>query len=235
VGAIRHYKGILKNVDPALTRAVIGAYSDEMIQKNASLGEYSPEARNFLRTQQIKPGSAETYYSYDEPRVAADEQMARRGWQKYGELTGSLTAMAQQMGLASYDESPALVALKRAGVAQIRSENYAFDQAYGTFDETQYDRYVDDMRTIVAAPSLRNDPERTDIQVLDAYLQLRDFFVATLDARDKAGFGGADAQANEGIRKVYTAMVGQLVESNTYFESNIFNGVVERDPLLVKD
>lgn len=235
VAALKRYKGVLDRIDPSLTRMVVGAYADDLTEENLSMGEFSPEARAFLRTKQMKPGSPDTYYSYDDPRTAVEEQMARRGWQQYGELTGALTAQAQALGLSSYRESPALTALKSAGVAKLRAENFAFDRAYGEFDSTEYDRYIDDMRTIVKSPVLAGDTERTDVQVLAAYLRLRDTFVNILNQRDEAGFGGPDAQANQGIRAAYTALVGQLVESNTYFETHMFNGVVERDPLLVGD
>jgi hypothetical protein len=33
---------------------------------------------------------------------------------------------------------------------------------------------------------------------------------------------------------VYTQLVMRLVESNTYFEENMFNGLVERDPWLTE-
>lgn len=255
VAALKHYRGILKKVDPALTRMVIGAYADEMVEKNLTLagvdpkdaaavakynathdtiGEYSPEARNWLRDQRIKPGSSETYYSYDEPAQAMDEQMARRGWVKYGELTGALTAQAQQMGLTSYEESDQLMAIKRAAIAQLKAENYAFAKDYDTVDSGQYDRYLADMRDLVASPVLANDTERTDIQTLKTYLELRDLFSAIFEQRQAQGLGGVEAQANDGVRAAYTALVHKLVESNTYFETNIYNGVVERDPWLIE-
>lgn len=235
VAAIKHYKGILKNVDPALTRVVIGAYATDMIEKDATLGEYSPEASNYLRTTQIRPGDSQTYYSYDEPRAAAEEQMARRGWQKYGELTASLTAQAQRMGLDSYEESDQLVAVKRQAVEVLKAENYAWAKDYDTVDSGQYDRYLDGLRQIVESPVLANDTERTDIKTLGLYLKLRDFFSAVFEARQAAGLGGYEAQAQDQVRQVYTSLVGRLVESNTYFEEYAYNGLVERDPYLVKE
>ena len=54
-----------------------------------------------------------------------------------------------------------------------------------------------------------------------------------LDARKNAGLGGPTAQANAPVLAAYSALVGKLVESNTYFESEMYNGAIERDPLLV--
>lgn len=236
VGAIKQYKPILQRVDPALSRMIIGAYADEMIEKNATLGEYSVDSRNYLRNETIAPGSDETYYNYDEPAATVAEQMARRGWQKYGELTGALTAQAQQMGLNSYEESDELVAMKRAGVEAIKAENYAFaDEWDRGMDRGQYNRYLDDMRQIVESPVLAGDAERTDIQTLKMYLELRDFFTQVFEYRKAQGWGTYEAQAQDQVRQVYTALVDRLVESNTMFETHIYNGIVERDPLLLRN
>lgn len=235
VAAIKHYKGVLQSVDPALTRMVIGPYADEMIEKNATLGEYSVDSRNFLRTENMKLGSDEAYYNYDEPAEALNEQMARRGWQKYGELTAALTAQAQAMGFTSYEDVPDLVELKRAGVEAIREENFAFDQEYGVVDSTKYDRLLSDMERIAAAPVLAEDASRPDVQTLQMYLRLREIFTKVIDARQAAGLGGVDAAATEPIRAMFTQAVDRLVESNTYFEQYFYNGTIERDPLLYRE
>ena len=233
VAAIKRYKGVLERVDPKLSRAVIGMYGDQLAQ-DPSMGAYSPEARNFLRTTTMAPGSSDTYYSYDDPKQAMVDQEASRGWQQYGQLTGSLTAMAQQMGLNSYYDSDQLMALKRAAVAKLSAENYAWSDEYNIHDEGQYDRLVDDMRTVVKSPTLANDPERTDIQVLSTYLKLHDLFAAIWAQRKTNGLGGPDSQDGAQVKDVYTKLVMKLVESNTYFEQNMFNGTIERDPWLME-
>ncbi|MGZ4574079.1 MAG: hypothetical protein ACXVXY_03650 [Mycobacteriaceae bacterium] len=235
VSALKKYRSVLNAVDPALSRAVIGGYADELAQRDPVTGAFSTEAQAYLRSEQMNPGSPDKYYSYDDPGKALEDQMARRGWTKYSELTGALTAQAQQMGLNSYNDSPALVAIKRAGLAKLEQENWAFAKDYASFDPTEFDRYILDLKTVANTPSLKNDPERTDIQTLGAYLKLRDLFVSILAKRDQAGLGGPDAKANLDVRTAYTALVGKLVESNTYFESNMYNGLLERDPLLVGD
>lgn len=236
VGAIKHYKPLLEQVDPALTRMVVGPYAQEMIDKNATLGDYSVDARNFLRDEQIAPGSSDTYYSYDDPAKAMYEQQARRGWSKYGELTAGLTTMAQSMGLKSYEDSPGLVALKKAGVQQLTSENAAFrDDWLNGVDPGQYERYLDSMKMIASNRSFQGDASRTDITVLQGYLSLRDMFVAALQKRTDAGLGGPDAQAQAPMRQAYTALVDAMVESNTYFQDYAYNGIIERDPLLFRE
>ena len=233
IAAVKRYKGVLERVDPSLSRAVIGMYADQLAQ-NPELGTYSPEARNFLRTTAMAPGSGDTYYSYDDPKQAMIDQQAARGWRQYSELTGSLTALAQQQGLTSYRDSDQLMTLKRAAVAKLAQDNYAWADEYNIHDEGEYERLVDDMRTITKSPALSNDPERTDIQTLDNYLKLHDLFAAIWAARKANGLGGPDSQDGAQVKDVYTQLVMRLVESNTYFEENMFNGLVERDPWLME-
>lgn len=231
--AITRNADLLKRLDPSLHRMVIGPDADDAAKMDPAMAEYSPTVRNYLRNKHMRSGSSDTYYSSDEPRLAFEEAMASRGWQQYAELTGTLTAQAQQMGLASYQESDQLVALKRAGVARIAADNYAFRADYASFDTDKFNRSLEGMQSIVK--SLGRDSERTDIKTLGTYLELREMFTNILDQRKTAGIGGPDAQENEGIRKVYTTLVGKLVESNTYFEAHMYNGVIEFDPLLVGD
>lgn len=241
VTAIKRYRGVLDRVDPKMSRMVIGAYAEDL---GEGMNQYSQEASAYLRDAKMEPGSSATYFSRDEPAQAMKEQQARRGWQKYGELTGALTAQAQQMGLASYRDSEALVAIKKAGVLALARENWAFaedariDPETGdwlAFGDPEWANHIADMRTLVKSPALIGDTERTDIRTLAKYLQVRDAFTQIFAARDQAGFGGPDAQANAQYRALYTALVGALVESNTMFETYMYNGTIERDPLLTDE
>ena len=233
VGAIKRYRGVLERTDPAVARAILGAYEKDMSDES---NEYAVEARNWLLKTRMRSGSTETYMDYDDPRAAAEEAQAKRGWRKYGQLTAALTAQAQEMGLTSYKESDELNAIKRAGLKTIMEENYAFKNDYNSFNPHEFeDRILPSLRIAVKAPSLARDPERQDIQVLNTYLQLRDFVSQILEQRKAAGLGGPDAKASEPIRRLFTQTVGYLVETNTEFEEYIYNGTVERDPLLIGD
>jgi hypothetical protein len=66
---------------------------------------------------------------------------------------------------------------------------------------------------------------------LQAYIELRDSFTQAKELLDKQ-----DAEVTtEVFSKVYAQYVGQLVESNTRFSSEWFNGYLERDPLLPQE
>ncbi|MCK5926965.1 MAG: hypothetical protein KAG80_02100 [Nocardioides sp.] len=235
VASVKAYGPVLQRVDPALTKLVVGAMTHELIEQDASLGEYSQQARNFLRDRPMQTGSDETYYSYDEPSVALEEGMARRGWAKYNALTAALEAEAERLGLPSYEQSPQLVAIRRAAVDQIKAENWAWAEDYGSIDAGKFDSYIADMRQLVQEPVLANDPQRTDIKVLDTYLKVRDLFADYFQASLAAGTGGVESQAQQPARALYTAIVDQLVRSNTMFQAYMYDGIVERDPWLLRE
>lgn len=234
VGAIKNYRPILQNVDPALTRAVVGSYVNDIIAADEEAGEYSSVVRNVLRGTETERGTGENYYSYDNPAEAIDQAMARRGWAKFNALTASLDAEAESRGLTSYEDAPDLVAIKRAAVQQIEAENYAWAQDYGSFDSTQFDQYLTDLAQVATAPELVNDAARTDIKVLQQYLAVRERFVAYFDASLAKGNGGPDAESQQPVRALFTAIVDQMVRSNTLFQAHMYDGLLERDPLLLR-
>lgn len=234
VGAIKSYRPILQNVDPALTRAVVGSYVNDITAADEEAGEYSQVARNALRDMETERGTGENYYSYDNPAEAIDQAMARRGWAKFNALTASLDAEAESRGLTSYEDAPDLVAIKRAAVQQLEAENYAWAQDYGSFDSTQFDQYLTDLEQVATAPELVKDAARTDIKVLQQYLAVRQRFVDYFEASLAKGNGGPDAESQQPVRALFTAIVDQMVRSNTMFQSYMYDGLIERDPLLLR-
>ncbi|TIC80704.1 hypothetical protein [Nocardioides sp. GY 10127] len=234
VEAIKTYKPVLQNVDPALTRAVIGGYAAEIEANDPEYAEYNQVARNWLRDEQVQTGSSDTYYSYADPRAAMEDAQVARGWSKYNALTSGLENAAEQMGLSSYEDSPPLVAVKRQAVAQLQAENDAWAADYGTVDSTKFDRYIADLTTMTQTPSLANDPTRTDIQMLGLYLAVRQQFVTYFEASLAAGNGGPDAASQAGVRAFYTELVDRMVRGDTQFQSYLYDGLLERDPLLLR-
>lgn len=223
VAAFKRYEGILNKTDPRLARGVIGpamSALDEDISRDRT-----DEGRNYFESK--------GWITTDDPQTAAIEAQARRGWQMLDDLTNRLNLAAEQAGLGSYLESEQLVAARKAGLAAIKDQNDAFKADIETIDGDSYDSLLREMGQLVETPQLRNDPTRTDIHTLEAYLILRQEFVSLIQRRQAAGLGGPDAAATEPIRQLYTQAVGKLAAQNTFFESGFFNGVIERDPLLI--
>ena len=49
-----------------------------------------------------------------------------------------------------------------------------------------------------------------------------------------SGNGGPDAEAQQPVRALFTAIVDQMVRSNTMFQSYMYDGLIEFDPLLLR-
>lgn len=231
--AIKESQGTLAKVDPSLTRMVVGP-TVATLSTDEDMAAYSQVARNFLRDRQIRPGEDETYYSSGDPRSALDEGMVQRGWQKFNALTAGLDAEAERLGLKSYEDSDQLVAIKRAAVAQLEAENYAWARDYGSFDGAKYDAYLLDMQQIASDPALTKDPQRTDVQLLDKYLQVRQAFSDYFEQSLAAGNGGFESEEQMPYRALFTAIVDEMVRSNTMFQSYMYDGLIERDPMLLR-
>jgi hypothetical protein len=224
VAAFKRYKSVLDKTDPRLARGIIGPALTALDEQGMTT-ERTPEGRNWFEKQ--------GWIDSDDPETAAQESQARRGWQMLDDLTNRLNLVAEQAGLRSYLDDDRLVAARRTALAAIKAENDAFKADIESIDGDSYDSLLREMRQLTENRTLRNDPTRTDIDTLETYLQLRDGIMAVIQQRQAAGLGGPDAAATEPIRQAYTRAVGALAAQNTFFESGFFNGVIERDPLLI--
>jgi hypothetical protein len=225
VAQVKRHRSLLRTVDPALTRMVLGAEGE---------GEYSPEARQWFKDARMRPGDTATYLSDTNPREMLVEQVVRDGWTKYSALAGALTAQAQEAGLASYRDSDYLMQIRQAAIGELQQKNPLWWNDYNDFNPTDYDQYVEDMKQIAADSTLAGDAERQDVQTLRAYLELRQMVMGELARRKAAGLPyTADANANQPMLQAYSKFVGALVEASPDFERFFFSGVIERDPLLV--
>jgi hypothetical protein len=221
VAAFKRYKSVLDKTDPRLARGVIGP----ALTAGDESQERSDEGRNWFED--------EGWITSDDPEAAALEAQSRRGWQMLDDVTNRLNMAAEQMGLGSYVENEKLVLARSTALKAIKAENEAFKADMESIDGDAYDSLLREMQQLTETPQLRNDPTRTDITTLEAYLQLRAGIMGVIQQRQAAGLGGPDAAATEPIRAAYTRAVGSLAAQNTFFESNFFNGVIERDPLLI--
>lgn len=238
VKATKRYQDLLQKVDPSLHRMVTGHYADQFLDtlspaKRKEYEERSPTAVKWFENESIDGVSEDTYMSREDPIKAMTEMQARRGWQQYDELTSALVEMAQGAGLSSYQESPELVELKKQGTQKLLAENDAFARDFEQRDSGRFDGLLTDIRKIASSSKYQGDLERTDIGTLQNYLEIRDYFVELFKWRQDNGLGGVDAQASEPLRLIYTQVIGQLVESNTYFANYAYNGTIEFDPLLI--
>lgn len=224
VAAFKRYKGVLDKTDPRLARGIIGPALTALDEQGATTSR-TDEGRNWFEDQ--------GWIDSDDPEAAARESQARRGWQMLDDLTNRLNMVAEQAGLGSYVEDERLVLARRTALDAIKTGNEAFKADIESIDGDSYDSLLREMKQLTESRQLANDPTRSDIQVLATYLKLREGIMGVIEQRQAAGLGGPDAAATEPIRAAYTKAVGALAAQNTFFESGFFNGVVERDPLLI--
>lgn len=229
VSAIKKYSGLLKDLDPSLTRMVIGP---EVETAEDAERIYSSAAASWLRATDT--GSGETYLGRKNPKEVAAAQVINAGWRQYEELTNYLDVLADQQGLDGYEQSPQLVEAKKAGLQYIRDHNEVFAFAYDQWSRESFDKKVADMRQIVSNKRLLNDPTRSDIYWLSQYIAVRD--TMTQELRRRAAAGGAktmEAKANADLAKAFQAAVSYMNSQSTYFKQYMYEGSIERDPYLL--
>lgn len=225
VAAIKRHRGLLDLLPAKLHTMVVGP---------ESAGAYSGEAAAWLRNNQIKPGDPATYYSNEAPGEAGLSGLVSKGWSDYNKAMSGLNAQAFSMGLASYRDSPELTAMKGQVVDALSKRNFAWWDDYNDYNPEEFETLISGMHTIANDKRLNRDNARGDVQVLKQYLNLRSGFKQMLSLQKlQGGSDSPDAVSNAGLMQQYSMAVSQLVESNTFFEQNMYNGLIERDPLLV--
>jgi hypothetical protein len=233
VGAMQQHRTLLNKVDPSLTQMVIGPEAAMDAKADPALGRYSAAARSFLEATKTKPGGSQAYVGSKSVDEASLKILINEGWNQYDELTNYLDVAAQQQGLQGYEDSPQLVKAKTAGVAYIKSHNYAFRNDYDSFSAGGYDAKLDDMRQIAGNKKLASNPLRSDVYWLGQYLTLRDSISTAMQQRAAAGGSKTiTAKANSDLAQAFAAGVHYINSQNTYFKQFSYHGVIEHDPYL---
>jgi hypothetical protein len=122
-------------------------------------------------------------------RLTAEEAInagrEQEGWRQYMAAVTELDAELIRAGFRSYAQVGAegYAQAKQQITAAIGSNNPAWAEAYGTTDREKIPNRIRFMQQAVQDPRLINDPLRTDMRVLSAYLQTRQGFKAALAQR----------------------------------------------------
>lgn len=193
-------------------------------------GPFSPEAYSYQLNTPLAPGGSEMQRSKMSADEAMQENQRRLGWAQYTKLMNKLGAQLHNRGLNSYTDKGAedLRAMKQAYSMLLGSPtmpdgsenpfyNAAWSKDFNTLDPLKYERLIPGMEQ-VANSRLADDPNRSDLRVLQSYLGARQAVVKLL-AQRKAG-GGSNvitAQSNADLLTAWQRWVDGLVESNTNF------------------
>lgn len=229
VDAIKKNSYLAKHIDPSLLRMALGP---EIAGTDKADQMYSSAASSWLAGQETSiPG--ENFRGKKDPREVATSLVVSQGWDMYDELTNALDVKAEQMGLSGYEQSPDLVAAKRAGVDYIKQQNPVFAHSYDSYTQKSYDKLVDDMRLIASNKALASDPTRSDVYWLGQYIALRDSFGQLL--KQRAASGGAKtmgAQENSDIAQAYAQGLSYINSQSPYFKQFSYPVIEQGDPYL---
>lgn len=112
-------------------------------------------------------------------QITAEEAINRgreqQGWRKYMAATQSLDAELIRAGFKSYTQKGAEVfqQAKQQITQQIAEQNPAWYKAFGTTDRNAVPSRISFMEKLVQDPKMINDPLRSDMKTLRAYLIVR--------------------------------------------------------------
>jgi hypothetical protein len=238
VSAIKQHRGLLANLtDPSLQRMVVGPEAAMDGKKNPGADAYSQAARQWLEQTPVNSWSGQGFVNPKDSSDSFKQAMQEQGWSLYNQLTNALQVQAQKMGLKSYEDSPVLTQIKKDGVQYIAQQNWAWGDQWNAFalDESKYNGLIAGMRQIVKNKSLANNPSRRDVYWLGQYLTLRDQINAILKQRGAEGGNVTiGAKSNRDLAIAYSAGVDYLRQQNTYFDDYMYNGTIEKDPMLAQ-
>jgi len=193
-------------------------------------GPFSPEAYSYQLNTPVTPGGAEMQRTKMSADEAMQDNQRRKGWSDFTTLMNGLGAQLRNAGFKSYSDKGAeqFKALKSQIVQALGSPTLPDGQAnpyyneqwskdYNTLDPLKYERLIPSL-TQVAHSDLAQDPNRSDLRVLQNYLAVRQYVTQQLAARKKAGGSNViTAQSNADLLAGWQSIVDGLIESDTRF------------------
>jgi hypothetical protein len=188
------------------------------------------------------PGGAEMQRTKMSANDAMVENQRRLGWSKYTAVMNGLTATLHNRGLKSFNDKGAedLKSTKQAVTALWGQPllpdgspnphyNDAWSKDFSSYDSLKYDRLIPGL-TSVADSELANDPNRSDLRSLKAYLMGRTVINKILneryqtkqaDMRARGLRGDApksiSAKENADLADTWQRFVDSLIEKDTRF------------------
>jgi hypothetical protein len=193
-------------------------------------GPFSPEAYSYQLNTPVTPGGSEMQRTKMSASQAMEENQRRLGWAKYTGFMNALTAKLHNQGLKSFSDKGAegLKAQKQAITQLFGSPtlpdgsdnpfyNEAWSKDFNTLDPLKYERLVPALQKVATSP-LADDPNRSDLRVLQTYLGARQGIVQALAQRKKSGGSNViTAKSNADVLTAWQKFVDGLVESDTRF------------------
>lgn len=205
-------------------------------------GPFSPEVYSYQLNHPITPGGTEMERTRLSAEEAMKENQRRLGWSKFMSRMNGLRAQLEAGGFKSFNDkgAEALKLSKRAIVMMYGDPllpdgtenpfyNEEWSRDYYSYDVRKNDRMALALSKVIENDSLLNDPRRTDLRLLQQYLEGRKMMNQALIYRKASGGASTlNAKTNEDLANGWMSYVDGLVEQSTDFE-DLYNRYLSRD------
>jgi hypothetical protein len=144
------------------------------------------------------------------------------GWESYVKIAEAIRADMVKRGLTSLQQKGGedLAALKQRVVYAIANKYPEWADDYTTTDRDAVPKRIQALKEIVSDTRIANDPNRTDVKWMTAYLMKRQQFMQILAQREAAG-GSAQltAKSNQDMFKAWGMFRDAIAEKDTKFSA----------------
>lgn len=204
-------------------------------------GPFSTEAYAYQLNTPLVPGDSEMQRTKMSAEDAMKENQRRLGWAKYIKQMNRITAQLHGRGLSSFsDEGAEDLADEKRSYSLLYSTptypdgspnpyyNAEWAEDFYTQNPQRYEQLIPALTT-VARSRLADDPNRSDLRVLQEYLGARKALLGELTTREAAGQPKTlGAQANADLARRWAVYVDELVERDTRF-GDLYHRYLSRD------
>jgi len=189
-------------------------------------GEFSPSVYRKQFETPVAPGSTRTMRESQDPYVAVAETQAEQGWLEYNKGMDLIEAKRIDMGLPSLRArgAEALQQAKEEFIRDLSIKNPAWSEARGKIDTGKVTNFLKFAKTLTTD---KRTKDRPDIVALREYLDGRQYVMGILANRDKKSINAED---NADIRYAWDTFIGELIDSNIYF-NRLYTRMLENDDL----
>ena len=217
IEGVKFYGDEMKLVDPKMYRMILG-------EKNKQ--GFSTAAYRFLQNEGV--------ISKKDGRDAVSDAIISQGWVEYRKAMTLANGQAAKMGLKSYRDDERLTSFMKLAKDAIGEENPQWYEDLTSFNPSEYDGMLKDMKAVAGMGKLNSDPLRAGgQQALGQYLQAREMVGKVLEQRTaEGGASTIQAEANADLQTFMDMVVSSLMEESLDFERYYYPGIVERDPWL---
>jgi hypothetical protein len=168
---------------------------------------------------------------------AVRENQKDLGWQQYNKIKLVLDGVLLRSGYKSYTSSGAegLLSVKRMAIQQLSQKFPEWEKDFNTTDSGAVSRRINQFTQLVNTDKLANDPLRTDVPVMKAYLARRAIYKQLLESTGNVGGFAVDERGvptgdNAAIGLAWQQEQTRFINSDTQF-NEVFNRYLSNDTL----